>query len=961
MLDATRSMEIFAQTTKKILQQLIDICELINSEINIVIYRDKDVKINALEHTFNMQTNIEKINFVSEILTHGGMGDNGEMIKSAYSCILDNIDKDAIIINLTDSPPHNLETLQFGYKRNDVFKQAINAKLEKEELDKKPWKWDLMSIYKEMSKRNFIITTIISPERYYINNKIYTYSLNTISYARLVGNVIKLASMDSDDIIKVIITIILQIFGQKTEISINCIEEYINKPEAEQISKAFQDLLKEKYEIKKNYIFKNINSNIIKKLTKDFDIDNEYKNLVYKLIEKYFEPTNIIILTYNTLFSFLWRKICKNHEDTRTIRLRSKFDNCMKLLKKNNIQLANIVDKWNLESFDNSLNIYEIITECENPLKKGIMVLDTKDKTITLEDLRTLLVNPYAKLLEKMNFISEVRIIKTGKLPFDEKNNPLYIPIELPNIFHIIPSLFVKGFEYNLKGAAIIAILYILSGHPSMHEYADKFLISIKGKFIPDISKYKEYTEILNNNFIQLIYKANKYLTQDEKFLYENFKKILDIKKIKSLSINIEIGRDPQVDIPERDYKKECNFCKKYRSFTKMINNKCGDCTYSLENGINTKSLGKDLSYTTRCSECNRIYTIENPSKDCKNFKKYPIVYRCHGCISKKKIEDVTCKACFNVFLCPSKNKDKDYSDFICAECKYNEKSLITKSIKLDVLIKYNEEIFANLFGINIDMLRDIFYNDLTIYNLYDKYKERLHINYSSRTIGTVDSTFKWKFKKIINYEKIFDFIIDNLINENFIKTCDLCYSEYEINKLYSACGYNNCINNACNDCLTKLYNQNQKKGNLYIEIFCPFCKRKPQNNIISLYNRDSLNVDGRSKKKDIKYYYGWCIECNKIKQLAEKICSEDLPIINNFQCEECIEEISKAHIKKIKAKTCPGPCEMTIEKISGCNHITCPQCKIHWCWLCNKIFSNADIYRHINITHGDGALFRND
>jgi len=42
----------------------------------------------------------------------------------------------------------------------------------------------------------------------------------------------------------------------------------------------------------------------------------------------------------------------------------------------------------------------------------------------------------------------------------------------------------------------------------------------------------------------------------------------------------------------------------------------------------------------------------------------------------------------------------------------------------------------------------------------------------------------------------------------------------------------------------------------------------------------------------------------------------------------------SRTLAKEIGAKECPG-CRRLTEKNGGCNHMTCQQCRCHWCWIC--------------------------
>lgn len=50
--------------------------------------------------------------------------------------------------------------------------------------------------------------------------------------------------------------------------------------------------------------------------------------------------------------------------------------------------------------------------------------------------------------------------------------------------------------------------------------------------------------------------------------------------------------------------------------------------------------------------------------------------------------------------------------------------------------------------------------------------------------------------------------------------------------------------------------------------------------------------------------------------------------------------------------KDCPK-CGTLIEKIDGCNHMTCSACGTHICWVCLKVFSASRIYDHLNKVHG--------
>ncbi|PFH48829.1 hypothetical protein AMATHDRAFT_76504 [Amanita thiersii Skay4041] len=55
--------------------------------------------------------------------------------------------------------------------------------------------------------------------------------------------------------------------------------------------------------------------------------------------------------------------------------------------------------------------------------------------------------------------------------------------------------------------------------------------------------------------------------------------------------------------------------------------------------------------------------------------------------------------------------------------------------------------------------------------------------------------------------------------------------------------------------------------------------------------------------------------------------------------------------------KRCPG-CRIVIERVEGCNHMTCSRCQTHVCWVCMKMFPNGQgIYGHMRTEHGDWGL----
>jgi len=63
-------------------------------------------------------------------------------------------------------------------------------------------------------------------------------------------------------------------------------------------------------------------------------------------------------------------------------------------------------------------------------------------------------------------------------------------------------------------------------------------------------------------------------------------------------------------------------------------------------------------------------------------------------------------------------------------------------------------------------------------------------------------------------------------------------------------------------------------------------------------------------------------------------------------------DELSNRWIEEQRnVKRCPS-CQILIEKIEGCNHMTC-KCGSHICWVCMGVFPAQDIYQHMQAAHG--------
>lgn len=80
-------------------------------------------------------------------------------------------------------------------------------------------------------------------------------------------------------------------------------------------------------------------------------------------------------------------------------------------------------------------------------------------------------------------------------------------------------------------------------------------------------------------------------------------------------------------------------------------------------------------------------------------------------------------------------------------------------------------------------------------------------------------------------------------------------------------------------------------------------------------------------------------VECLRCKGL---ICFECREAEHSGTCEENTKQLYAKIFKgaNIDLGFCPK-CKTKVEKIEGCNHMTCYICKFQWCWLCGGTYSS--------------------
>lgn len=63
---------------------------------------------------------------------------------------------------------------------------------------------------------------------------------------------------------------------------------------------------------------------------------------------------------------------------------------------------------------------------------------------------------------------------------------------------------------------------------------------------------------------------------------------------------------------------------------------------------------------------------------------------------------------------------------------------------------------------------------------------------------------------------------------------------------------------------------------------------------------------------------------------------------------QKALEEMESKDWLEKNSKSCPC-CGTPIEKLDGCNKMTCTGCMQYFCWLCMGSLSRVNPYRHFN------------
>ncbi|XP_076228155.1 E3 ubiquitin-protein ligase RNF14-like isoform X2 [Nomia melanderi] len=244
------------------------------------------------------------------------------------------------------------------------------------------------------------------------------------------------------------------------------------------------------------------------------------------------------------------------------------------------------------------------------------------------------------------------------------------------------------------------------------------------------------------------------------------------------------------------------------------------------------------------------------------------------------------------------------------------------------------------LYFLQIKDTLDISFLYMAYYNISSYFN--LNLSYQHDVRAIYDILFFEPLQFLISYDEQQE---ENVFSQSYY-TCIICFDMFLGEKCVKL---KNCNHIYCGKCIEEYIALKIKENNV-CDIECPVLSC---NIPIAIHEIKSLCPNLFAKYEDTLLH----ITLKTIKNLVQcprKSCEfsfikdtdEELTI-----CYKC-DYTFCSYCYKVSAKPCPN-CQTMIEKIDGCNKMTCMYCKANFCWLCGTWITTLNAYDHfLSITN---------
>ncbi|OBT42796.1 hypothetical protein VE00_06586 [Pseudogymnoascus sp. WSF 3629] len=740
----------------------------------------------------------------------------------------------------------------------------------------------------------------------------------------------------------------------------------------------------------------------VQDFAKRYTENPQYRKTAIEELQKLIHD-DVSAISLNPVFGSLWRVVCNDRKNPLRDEIITEFGRQVNQIK--NDEEKSRMKIWLEESYDFTAEAMDTIASVPKDQRYPCVFLDPtslfiqeadddddeENKPITSLQRKDLLeigrscdyriLRRLGRVLTRLTYINSREEMPAHIATTPEVQIPR-IPMALASdeynnyFWRILLHIVVPGTMLSSRPAALLAALSIQLGLEPLLEVANREMMRWRDRWndldIPetwnasclgllldaDDAYHKRETEEQGTQTAETDTSDKRLLNPQDRALFER------LVSYKMLEFNLETTLRPQIGwTPEKTTVAIgptviCVACEYPRSITIMgVDGKCGKCLWTdyatpeaRQESITVNATKQDDETTpmtwVECGQltCRAQYVVCNPAK-------LSIKPKCHYCREHAKAPVLECSKCLNRVIWPEAYRPADMGDFTCYACTAGVETIVrVETNALEISKESNTAWLLRNEGNKISTpftKRSLFktITDAGIENFAEKVEPLPSAGQGELTLHG---------KRIRNTPDIVAELRSWVIRRRTESgTCSLCFVSFKKSDLIASCGRTGCSQRVCKGCLGHWYGLNVAGGLINIAaLSCPFCRRRP---VAKTFAKHGFGIHAVAELEDAvkeagEWIYAWCEACGVAKQYMQRVCANGAPPeVKGWKCEPC--ETAKVGER---FKACPG-CGTMVEKVDGCDHITCTVegCETEWCFVCRGVFDEETIYGHMEEEHG--------
>ncbi len=743
--------------------------------------------------------------------------------------------------------------------------------------------------------------------------------------------------------------------------------------------------------------------------------DSEYQKIVTSKMDDLISA-DVTAIAFNPVFGSLWRAVCNDRSNPMRDELITKFG--LEVSKIADAENKDRMKSWLEESYDRVGEILETLASVPEEKRFPCVFLDptltfsresadgedddTNPAKFTRDELLEIGRSCDFKILRRLGRVltSLTYVNSEEEVPLHIKDIPAdqvpRIPIALARqeygrrFWKVLLHCLLPGTMLAGRPGALLAALSVRMGIKPLEEPAYIELAAWKNNWntldIPETWNTSCLNLLLDaNDKVQQIGSKTPVLTDNDRKL---FKTLVDYKLLEfnlRTTLTAKIGWHPEKTKFPMGPVVACKVCHFPRSVTVMGHgNVCGMCEPSGCDCPNEEAHKEAIlaHVSKQDSETTDATWVECSMTDCRaqyivyQVDKLNVRPKCFYCRQEGKLEKnhperesltaapcIECTKCRSRIIWPEEYRpaELDAKNYLCTGCTSGKPTIVEEETSAKKLLEENPEKGWLLRNDDNKIAQP--FNDRSLFYVIstagtDGFADKVEVLPSDQPAPQ----FKMRGKLVHNSDDLVNSLRGWVLARRVESgTCSLCFSNVKKRDLRGACLRSGCKELVCESCIRSWYGINSRGRIINVAaLACPFCRRKPSPKASVPNEIKFLGGLRNAVEESGAWIYAWCNGCGFAKRLIERVCAAGAPAeVVGWNCEECeAETVPDASDKQValrlRIKECPG-CGTTTEKMSGCDHITCPVegCGTHWCFNCGKAVPLEEIYTHITREHG--------